>query len=92
MYRELLPHQILTTMIQINLQKCIMHLYSSNIDDEKTEEETEQTEKVYEGGYDKKGYDGAGYDKWGLNKDGFNKDGYDKWGFNKDEFNKDGKK
>ena len=28
--------------------------YSSIIDDEKTEEETEQTEKVYEGGYDKK--------------------------------------
>ena len=29
--------------------------YSSFIDDEKTEEETEQTEKVY-----KEGYDGAG--------------------------------
>ena len=28
--------------------------YSSIIDDEKTEEETEQTEKVYEGGYHKK--------------------------------------
>ena len=61
--------------------------YSSIIDDEKTEEETEQTEEVYEEGYDKKGYDGAGYDKWG-----FNKDGYDRWGFNKDGFNKDGKK
>ena len=57
--------------------------YSSIIDDEKTEEETEQTEKVYEEGYDKDGYDSAGYDKWGFNKDGFNKDGYDKWGFNK---------
>ena len=66
--------------------------YSSIINDEKTEEETEQTEKVYQEGYDKEGYDGAGYDKWGSNKDGFNKDGYDKWGFNKDGFNKDGKK
>ena len=26
MHRELLPHQILTAMIQINLQKCIIHL------------------------------------------------------------------
>ena len=60
--------------------------YSSIIDDEKTEEETEQTEK----GYDKEGYDGAGYNKWGFNKDGFNEDGYNKWGFNKDGFNKDG--
>ena len=52
---------------------------------------TEQTEKVYEEGYDKgKGYDGAGYNKWGFNKDGFNKDGYNKWGFNKDGYNKDG--
>ena len=82
--------------------------YSSIIDDdEKTEEETEQTEKVYEEGYDKEGCDGAGYDKYGSDKDGFNeygydeygfnkdkfnKDGYDKWGFNKDGFNKDGKK
>ena len=41
--------------------------YSSIIDDEKTEEETEQTEKVYEEGYDKEGYDGAGYNKWGFN-------------------------
>ena len=69
--------------------------YSSIIDDEKTEEETEQTEKAYEEGYDKEGYDGAGYKKWGFNKDGFNeygfnKDGYDKHGFNKDGFNKDG--
>ena len=67
--------------------------YSLIIDDENTEKETEQTEKVYEGGYDKKGYDGAGYDKvWEFNKYGFNKDGYDKWGFNKYGFNKDGKK
>ena len=64
--------------------------YSSIIDDEKTEEETEQTEKVYEDRYDKEGYDGAGYNKWEFNKDGFNKDGYDRWGFNKDGFNKDG--
>ena len=64
--------------------------YSSIIDDEKTEEETEQTEKVYEEGYDGAGYDGAGYNKWGFNKDGFNKDRYSKWGFNKDGFNKDG--
>ena len=64
--------------------------YSSIIDDEKTEEETEQTEKVHEEGYDKEGYNGAGYNKWGFNKDGFNKDGYNKWGFNKDGFNKDG--
>ena len=61
--------------------------YSSIIDDEKTEEETEQTEKVYEEGYDKEGYDGAGYNKWGFNKDGFNEHG-----FTKDGFNKDGKK
>ena len=66
--------------------------YSWIIDDE---EETEQTEKVYEEGYDKEGYDGAGYNKWGFNKDGFNKDGYDDLGFNKDGydnlgFNKDG--
>ena len=66
--------------------------YSSIIDDEGTEEETEQTEKVYEEGYDRKGYDGCGYDKWGFNKDRFNKDGYGKWGFNKDGFNKDGRK
>ena len=26
MHRQLLPHQILTVMIQINLQKCIIHL------------------------------------------------------------------
>ena len=70
--------------------------YSSIIDDEKTEEETEQTEKVYEEGYDKEGYDGAGYNKWrfnecGFNEDGFNKDGYDKWGFNEGGFDKDGK-
>ena len=59
--------------------------YSSlSDDDEKIEEETEQTEKVYWKGYDKEGYDGAGYNKWG-----FNKDGYNKWGFNKDGFNKD---
>ena len=57
--------------------------YGSIIDDEETKVETEQTEKVYEEGYDKEGYDGAGYDKWGFNKDGFNEDGYDKWGFNK---------
>ena len=37
--------------------------YSSIIDDEKTEEETEQTEKVYEESYDKEGYDGTGYNK-----------------------------
>ena len=49
---------------------------------------TEQTEKVYEEGYDKEGYDGAGHNKWGFNKDGFNKDGYDDFGFNKDGFNK----
>ena len=74
--------------------------YSSIIDDE-------NTEKVYEEGYDKEGFDDArydkyefnedgfnedGYDKWGFNKDGFNKDGYDKWEFNEDGFNKDGKK
>ena len=64
--------------------------YSSLIDDEKTEEETEQTEKLYEEGYDKEGYDGARYNKWGFNKDGFNEDGYNKWGFNKDGFNEDG--
>ena len=64
--------------------------YSSIIDDEKTEEETEQTEKVYEEGYDKEGYDGAGYNKWGFNKDGCNEDGYDEYGFNKDGFNEDG--
>ena len=64
--------------------------YSSIIDNEKTEEETEQTEKVYEEGYFKEGYDGAGYNKWGFNKDGFNKDGYNEFGFNKDGFNKDG--
>ena len=63
---------------------------SSIIDDEKTEEETGQTEKVYEESYDKESYDSAGYNKWGFNKDGFNKDGYDKWGFNEDGFNKDG--
>ena len=40
--------------------------YSSIIDDEKTEEDTEQKEKVYEEGYDKEGYDGAGYNKLGL--------------------------
>ena len=51
---------------------------------------TEQTEKVYEEGYDKEGYDGAGYNKWGFNKDGFKKDGYGKWRFNEDGFNKDG--
>ena len=66
--------------------------YSSIIDDEKTEEVTEQKEKVYEEGFDKEGYDGGGYNKWGFNKDGFNEDGYDKYGFNKDGFNKDGKK
>ena len=64
--------------------------YSSIIDDGKTEVETEQTEKVYEEGYDKECYDGAGCNKWVFNKDGFNEDGYDKWGFNKDWFNKDG--
>ena len=69
--------------------------YSSIIDDEKTEEETEQKEKVYEEGYDKEGYDGAGYNKWGFNeygfiRDGFNKDGYDEYGFSKDGFNRDG--
>ena len=63
---------------------------SSIIDDENTEEETEQTEKVYEEGYDKEGYDDAGYNKWEFNKDRFNKDRYSKWGFNKDSFNKDG--
>ena len=64
--------------------------YSSLIDDEKTEEETEQTEKVYEEGYDGAGYDGAGYSKWGFNKDGFNEDGYDEYGFNKDGLKEDG--
>ena len=79
--------------------------YSSIIDDEKAQEETEQTEKVYEEGYDKESYDGAWYNMWGFNKDGFNeygfneygfnkdgvnKDGYDEYGFNKDGFNKDG--
>ena len=79
--------------------------YSSIIDDEKAQEETEQTEKLYEEGYDKESYDGAGYNMWGFNKDGFNeygfneygfnkdgvnKDGYDEYGFNKDGFNKDG--
>ena len=90
MHRELLPHQILTAIIQINLQKCIIHLIVPIIDDEKTEEETEQTEKVYEEGYDKEGYDGAGYGRWGFNKDGFNEDGYKEYGFNKDGFNEDG--
>ena len=64
--------------------------YSSIIDDEETEEETEQTEKVYEEGYDEEGYDSAGYNKWGFNKDGFNEDGFNKNGFNKNGFNKDG--
>ena len=59
--------------------------FTSLIDDEKTEEETEQSKKIYEedydgAGYDKEGYDGAGYDKWGFNKDVFNKDGYNKGG------------
>ena len=61
--------------------------YSWIIDDEKTEEETEQTEKVYEEGYHKEGYDSAGYNKWGFNKDGFNKDGFNKDGYNKLGFN-----
>ena len=65
-------------------------LYSSIIDDEKTEEETEQREKVYEEGYDKEGYDGAGYNKWGFNKDGFNEDGFNEYGLNEYGFNKDG--
>ena len=60
--------------------------YSSIIDDEKTELETEQIEE----GYDKEGYDGVEYSKWGFNKDGFNEDGYDEYGFNKDGFNEDG--
>ena len=65
--------------------------YSSIIDDdEKTKEETEQTEKVYEEGYDKEGYDDAEYNKWGVNKDGFKEDGFNEYGFNKDGFNKDG--
>ena len=63
---------------------------SSPSDGDKTEEETEQTEKVYDEGYDSAGYDGAGYDKWGFNKDGFNKDGFNDGGFNKDGFNEDG--
>ena len=91
MHRELLPHQILMAMIQINLQKCIIHLIVCLLMMKRLKK-TEQTKKVYEEGYDKKGYDGAGYDKWGFNKDEFNKDGYDKWGFNKYGFNKDGKK
>ena len=49
----------MTAIIQINLTEMYYTPYSSSIDDEKTEEETEQTEKVYEGGYDIKGYDGA---------------------------------
>ena len=61
--------------------------YSWIIDDEKTEEETEQTEKVYEEGYHKEGCDSAGYNKWGFNKDGFNKDGFNKDGYNKLGFN-----
>ena len=44
--------------------------YSSIINDEKVEEETEQTEKVYEEGYDKKGYDGVGMTSGGLIKMG----------------------
>ena len=64
--------------------------YSSLIHDyEKTEEETEQTEKVYEEGYDGARYDGAGCNKWGFNKDGFNKDGFKEYGFNKNGFNED---
>ena len=55
----------------------------------------QQTEKVYEEGYDKKGYDGAGYNKWGFNKYGFNKDGkkdkkYNKWGYNINRFDRQG--
>ena len=63
---------------------------SSPSDDKNTEEETEQTEKVYEEGYDSAGYDGARYDKWGFNKDGFNKDGFNDGGFNDGGFNKMG--
>ena len=63
---------------------------SSPSDDKNTEEETEQTEKVYEEGYDSAGYDGARYVKWGFNKDGFNKDGFNDGGFNDGGFNKDG--
>ena len=50
----------------------------SNPNSDDSDKLTEQTEKVYEEGYDKEGYDGAGYNKWGFNKDGFNKDGYNK--------------
>ena len=64
--------------------------YSSIIGDEKTEEETEQTEKGYEEGHDKEGYDGAGYNKWGFNKDGFNEYGFNEYGFNKDGYDEYG--
>ena len=79
--------------------------FTSLTDDEKTEEETEQTEKIYEedydgAGYDKEGYDGAGYDKWGFNKDVLIKMGITsgvlikmgliKMGITRGGFNKDG--
>ena len=58
--------------------------YSSIIDDEKTEEETEQTEKVYEGGYDKEeivlGITSGGLIKMGLMKMGLIKMGLIKMG------------
>ena len=41
-------------------------------DSDDSDKLTEQTEKVYEEGYDKEGYDGAGYIEWGFNKDRFN--------------------
>ena len=63
MHRELLPHQILTRDNSDKFALMCYTLYSSIIDNKKTEEETEQTEKVYEEGYDKEGYDGDGYNK-----------------------------
>ena len=63
MHRELLPHQILTSNNSDKFTLMCYTPYSSIIDNKKTEEETEQTEKVYEEGYNKEGYDGAGYNK-----------------------------
>ena len=72
---------------EIKLKKQI----KQSADEEKTGEEIEQTENVYdEEGYDEEGYDGTGYNRWGFSKDGFNKDGYNEWGFDKYELNKGG--
>ena len=45
---------------------------SPDPDSDDSDKLTEQTEKVYEEGYDKEGYNGAGYNEYnGFNKDGF---------------------